>query len=177
MKSFIVELLFFSLSTVFFISFMAKINQNIISESNKSDFRMSVSDSISSGAAETELSTGSLKQSTGQQEKTGNSYFSPKTKRSPFLSPFDYQKIALIEEQKRIADEELKKLISKDKIYKIDDPTKKYRLQGIVGKYAIINGDMVEEGRTYKKELTIVKVYSNYVIVKYKNKNYKLVIK
>lgn len=112
-----------------------------------------------------------------------SSYFFPQTQRNPFLSPMDYETIRKIEEEKRKKEELLKQLAEQQKNPKKmeksteDDFLKNIKLQGIVGKYAIINGDMVEEGNYYKKKILIEKVYSNYVIVNYKGKKYKLIIK
>jgi hypothetical protein len=82
-----------------------------------------------------------------------------------------------MEEEKIRQEELIKKIGSSDPLIKKENPAKKYKLQGIVGKYAIINGDMVREGQIYKKEIKLEKVYSNYVIIKYKGRAYKLIIK
>lgn len=105
-------------------------------------------------------------------------YFYPKTSRNPFMSPIDYEMLRKIEEEKRRIEEEIKKKQNKPKI---DDDwetlSKSIQLQGIVGKYAIINGEMVQEGYYFKKKFFVEKVSSNYVIIKYKGKRYKLAIK
>lgn len=112
-----------------------------------------------------------------------SSYFLPQTQRNPFLSPMDYEKIKKIEEEKKKKEELLKQLAEQQekpkKLKKKDEDNflKNIKLQGIVGKYAIINGDMVEEGKYYKKKILIEKVYSDYVIINYKGKKYKLIIK
>ncbi|MBP7795352.1 MAG: hypothetical protein KA059_01080 [Elusimicrobiales bacterium] len=107
------------------------------------------------------------------------SYFSPKSNRDPFLSPVEYEQMRLMAEQKKREEEErMQAMIGKPvEKKKKEDPLKKYKLQGIVGKYAIINGEMVQEGMPYKKEFTLVKVYSGYVIIRYNGKNYKLIMK
>ncbi len=129
-------------------------------------FRLSVSDNQSS----------EVSQST--------SSFSSQTNRNPFLSPMDYELIKKAEEEKRKKEELLKQIAEEQKKNashkkKDDYPDfiKGIKLQGIVGKYAIINGDMVQEGYYYRKKILVEKVFSSYVIINYKGKKYKLIIK
>ncbi|MCX7641398.1 MAG: hypothetical protein N2Z20_02045 [Elusimicrobiales bacterium] len=111
-----------------------------------------------------------------------DSFFFPQTNRNPFLSPMDYENIKKAELEKKKKEELLKQIAEKQKDLSqkgkdMEDFTKGIKLQGIVGKYAIINGDMVEEGSYYKKKILVEKVSSNYVIINYKGKRYKLMIK
>lgn len=110
------------------------------------------------------------------------SFFFPQSNRNPFLSPMDYEKIIKEEEEKRKKEELLKKIEQEAKNntgYNTRDDSilKNIKLQGIVGKYAIINGDMVQEGSYYRKKILIEKVQSGYVIISYKGKKYRLVMK
>lgn len=131
-----------------------------------SEFRLSISDSQNS----------EVTQST--------SPFLSQTNRNPFLSPTDYELIKKAEEEKRkkeellkqIAEDQKKNLLQKKK-NDYPDFIKGIKLQGIVGKYAILNGDMVQEGYYYRKKILVEKVFSNYVIINYKGKRYKLIIK
>ncbi|MGC8867367.1 MAG: hypothetical protein ACP5PA_04050 [Elusimicrobiales bacterium] len=132
------------------------------------EFRMSVSDTEGSNVS---ISTAA--------------FFFPQSTRNPFLSPMDYEIIKKMEEEKRKRDELLKRMDEESKKNKptkkqdpVDDYIRTMKLQGIVGRYAIINGVMVEEGRYYtRKKILIEKIFSNYVIINYKGKRYKLVIK
>lgn len=132
------------------------------------EYRLSPSD-------EANNTSGTLMQGT-------TSFFYPQSSRNPFLSPMDYETIKKIEMEKKKKEELLKQIAEQQKKSDTkgelrDDFIKNIRLQGIIGKYAIINGDMVEEGNYYKKKLLVEKVSSNYVIINYKGKRYRLVIK
>jgi hypothetical protein len=107
------------------------------------------------------------------------SYYMPKTSRDPTLSPGDYAKI-IEQEQERLEYErqqrlmELKRLRESNPIYKIN-------LQGIVvgasgRSSAIINGEMVSEGGTIMGA-KIIKIAIDYVIMEYKGKKYKKVLR
>ncbi len=105
-----------------------------------------------------------------EKEDNKKSYFSPKTGRNPFISFEEYQYLKLKEEEaKKIMDYQTKKIGF--------NPAERYKLNGIVGKYAIINGVTVKEGGMYKKEFKLEKVFSNYVIIDYNGKKYKLIMK
>lgn len=118
---------------------------------------------------------------TSQLTQGATSFFYPQSNRNPFLSPMDYETIQKIELERKKREELLKQLAEEQKKggkkEVVDDFLKSMKLQGIVGRYAIINGDMVEEGGYYKKKALIEKVGSNYVIINYKGKRHKLVIK
>jgi|YNPMSStandDraft_1061717.scaffolds.fasta_scaffold00386_18 hypothetical protein len=106
------------------------------------------------------------------------SYFSPLSERNPFLSPIDYEKIRIMEEEKKKQEEMLlnrnkEEVIKKEKL----DPFKGIKVEGIVGNYVIINGVSVMKGKTYKKDYLIEQVGLNYVIINYKGKRKKFVIK
>jgi len=145
--------------------------------------RMAVSDDIvsstsiiSSTQSQVEIASPTA---TDNERFKARAYFSPKSNRDPFLSPVEYEQIRLMQEQKRREEEERRQAMLGQFVEKKkkEDPLKKYKLQGIVGKYAIINGEMVQEGRSYKKDFTLLKVYTDYVIIRYNGKNYKLVLK
>jgi len=110
------------------------------------------------------------------------SYFSPLSQRNPFLSPIDYEKIKIMEEEKR-KEEERKR---EEELYnkkgsinskRVTDPFKGIKVEGIVGNYVIINGIVLSKGKAYKKEYIIEYIGSNYVIINYKGKKKKIVIK
>ncbi|HOJ86198.1 MAG: hypothetical protein ACP5SD_04295 [Elusimicrobiales bacterium] len=179
MKGFVAEILSGIALTVFFVLSLSTVNSKIISEDIEKDFRMSVADSVSTQTvtSQVEVSTNVATAEKTKQATEGNSYFAPKSKRNPFLSPQEYEKIRIMEEQRLAQEELIKRMGTNDPVVKREDPTKKYKLQGIVGKYAIINGEMIGEGENYKKEIILEKVYSNYVIIKYKGKQYRLILK
>ncbi|MEM4368219.1 MAG: hypothetical protein QXO21_04340 [Candidatus Anstonellales archaeon] len=141
---------------------------NLDKDSDSYKYRMSPSDTVSS------ISNPLLKGTT--------TFFYPQSSRNPFLSPMDYDNIKKIEMEKKKKEELLKQLAEQQKKGEkkagfADDFIKGVKLQGIIGKYAIINGDMVEEGNYYKKKFIVEKVGSNYVIINYKGKKYRLVIR
>jgi|GEM_PF-4473756 len=179
MTGLIKDIIFAIFTSLFFIFLIYSFNKRLtdVMVLNNSDFRMSVSDSTTTKVGSEIQSSTSTASLTKSDETEGKSYFSPKSQRNPFLSPLDYEKIKLMEEEKIRQEELIKKIGSSDPLIKKENPAKKYKLQGIVGKYAIINGDMVREGQIYKKEIKLEKVYSNYVIIKYKGRAYKLIIK
>jgi len=105
------------------------------------------------------------------------SYFSPLSERNPFLSPIDYEKIRIMEEKKKqeemLLNRNKEEVIKKEKL----DPFKGIKVEGIVGNYVIINGVSVMKGKTYKKDYLIEQVELNYVIINYKGKRKKFIIK
>ena len=107
------------------------------------------------------------------------SYFNPRTSRNPFLSPVDYEKIRIMEEekkkQKELREKEEKQAQQSKK--EKENPFKKIKVEGIVGNYVIINGISVREGKTYKKDYLIERVGENYVIINYKGRKQKFIIK
>lgn len=175
MKGLISDIILFFVITLSFIFTFDKINSKIVS--SDISYRLSISDVNSDRESDISISSSTVVSSIEPDNTKSQSYFSPKTQRSPFLSPMDYKKLRDMEEQKKKADEVLNSLISKKSVVSIKSVYDKYRLQGIVGKYAIINGDMVMEGQIYKKELEVIKILNRYIIVKYKGKVFKLTIK
>lgn len=129
--------------------------------------------------ADNETSDKDKSDSSSNSDNKNVSYFNPKSERNPFLSPVDYEKIRFIqEEEKRKRLEELRQKEGiKNNKNKYVNPVYMFKLQGIVGKYAIINGEMVLEGGYYKKVLKVLKVRTSYVIVLYKGKKYRLNLK
>jgi len=103
------------------------------------------------------------------------SYYQPISGRDPILTPMDYARMREEEERIKRAEEERKREALIKKLS--DNPIKKLSLQGIVGNNAIINGEMVNLGETFKG-FKILKIGTNYVIGIYKDgKRYKLVLK
>jgi hypothetical protein len=132
------------------------------SKVNMMALRMAVSDSVAlSSPVVNNISVSSYSRvsvstpTTGDLNKTDErTYFAPKSNRNPFISPVEYEQMRIIAEEKK-KEEERKNQEIRGKIMdkkKREDPSRKYKLQGIVGKYAIINGEMIQEGKTYKKE-------------------------
>lgn len=107
------------------------------------------------------------------------SYYAPKTSRDPTLSPDDYAKIEE-QEQARLEYERQQRLLELQK-ERESNPIYKLTLQGIVGgaggkNNAIINGEMLSEGNSIMGA-KIVKIGVDYVIMEYKGKKYKRVLR
>ena len=98
------------------------------------------------------------------------SFYSPKGKRNPMLSPQDYAKIKEVEAER----EEAARLARMNQTRKVRDTgiEGKIQLQGIVGNAAIINGDMCTVGQT-KYGGKLVKVGADYIIMEYKGKTFR----
>ncbi|MEW5951742.1 MAG: hypothetical protein AB1637_07630 [Elusimicrobiota bacterium] len=96
------------------------------------------------------------------------SYFNPQKGRDPTLSPQDYYTIRKKQEEiERIRREREKQQRVKNK-----QEMPKIHLQGIVGKSAIINGEMVNEGQKYGG-FKVIKVGYDYVIGSFGGKQYR----
>ncbi len=99
------------------------------------------------------------------------SYFNPMKDRDPTLSPKDYYAI----QKKREEIERIKMERDKKLSIKKNQNMPKLHLQGIVGKSAIINGEMLNEGQTYKG-FKLIKVGYDYVIGSFNGKKYRIKI-
>ncbi len=100
------------------------------------------------------------------------SYYSPKSDRDPTLSPDDYTRLKQVEQQG--LEMEHKLLLQAARKSKETPFESSLKLQGIVGKTAIINGEMYYEGQMIKiYGAKVSKVGVNYIILEYKGKKFR----
>jgi hypothetical protein len=98
------------------------------------------------------------------------SFYTPKGKRNPMLSPQDYAKIKEVETEREEAARQA--LINQSRKVRDTGIEGKIQLQGIVGNAAIINGDMCMVGQS-KYGGKLVKVGADYIIMEYKGKSFR----
>lgn len=123
--------------------------------------------SVSRSSATVQVSSSSVISS--QVITSTMSYFNPTKGRDPTLSPQDYYTI----KKKKEEIERLKMEREKQTRVKNNQEMPKVHLQGIVGKSAIINGEMVNEGQKYKG-FKVVKVGYDYIIGNFNGKTYRI---
>ena len=102
------------------------------------------------------------------------SYYDPKTDRDPTLSPADYSKIKKLELERLEAARQARLAA----LHRPSEPTIESRLllQGIIGNAAIINGDMYYAGQSVRGA-KILKIGANYVILEYKGRRFRKVLR
>ncbi|GAB4031985.1 MAG: hypothetical protein Fur0012_09990 [Elusimicrobiota bacterium] len=123
--------------------------------------------SVSRSSATVQVSSSSVISS--QVITSTMSYFNPTKGRDPTLSPQDYYTI----KKKKEEIERLKMEREKQTRVKNNQEMPRVHLQGIVGKSAIINGEMVNEGQKYKG-FKVVKVGYDYIIGNFNGKTYRI---
>ena len=102
------------------------------------------------------------------------SSYSPKTLRDPTFSPDDYRRI----KEEAMRREEADRMMRDAEARRTRDPGVQLTisLQGVVGNAAIINGEMYSVGQSVRGA-KILKVGADYVIVEYKGRKFKKVLK
>lgn len=101
------------------------------------------------------------------------SYYNPKVKRDPTMSPADYRRIKEAEEQAAEAERQYRA----SQVVKVKNSgiESRLKLQGIVGNAVILNGEMYYVGQSVYGA-KILKVGSNYFIGEYKGKKFRKVL-
>ncbi|KAF0126590.1 MAG: hypothetical protein FD189_916 [Elusimicrobia bacterium] len=107
----------------------------------------------------------------GEGSPGAASYFSPKTKRDPFLTPEDYARIRAEEDRRRreARDRAQQQVPQKQREVLVES---RLNIQGIVGSNVIINGEMYARGDTVLGA-KIVSIGSNYIIGEHKGRRFR----
>ena len=106
--------------------------------------------------------------------QTARSYFSPKSRRDPSISPLEYRQMK--NEEEKLLEAERQRLADLKRRDRESGIENKINLQGIVGNSIIVNGNMYNLGQTVMGA-KILKIGSYYFIGEYKGKQFKKILR